>query len=297
GLGATYVAIGWLLVRRLRLGVRGLEAFAWSVGLGTGVASLALFALLATGALRTGGEPSVSAFAWLSAALLALAAWDRVARRAGPMPRAKGGPSFDPWSIPPLVACAALSFAALGPEVGYDAMSYHLPAAARAGRDGLGPMPGLLDAEYRLGFDLLLVPALSFDGSVPFGTGFLGALAGTALVAGVYAETRRRTNAPLACAVTTLLLRIPVLAFGMASASVDVGVGLYGFLGLSAAARACRGEAATNALAAGAFAGFAAGAKLPGAAMLPAVALALAVGLRGRAGVRAAALALGVGAL
>ena len=291
-LGAMYAALGRLVLARLAVEIRGLEAFAWSVGLGTGVGSCFLFAWLAV----AGGGGATASLIALGAFVGAWILWDRLSpppARPSASPRAR----FDAWAIPPLAGCAVLLVASLAPEVGWDAIAYHLPAAARAGRDGLGPMPGLLDAEYRLGFDLLFVPGLVLDGRIPRGPAFLSALAATALVSGVYAEARRRTSSPLACAVATLLLGVPTFASEATTAGVDVGVGLYGFLAFAAVARALRGESGRGVLAAGLFAGFAAAAKLPALVYVPAAALGLAVGLPRGERARSAWTALAVGTL
>src|SRR5204862_7348004 len=72
-LAPMYAVLGWLVLQRLRLGIRGAEAFAWSVALGTGVGSLYLFALVASGLLRSSADGhGLARLLWLAAPIAAL---------------------------------------------------------------------------------------------------------------------------------------------------------------------------------------------------------------------------------
>lgn len=299
-LAVTDVLLGWCVVRRVRADLRGIEAFAWSVALGTGLASLWTFALMATGAwARVAVEPTAAIVAALAPAVV-LATLDGLRRRAERAAAAEAPPprrDFDPWLLPPSLVAVVLLLASRAPDVGFDALVYHLPAAARVARDGLGAMPGCLDGEVRLGFDLTWARLVRIDGLLPAGPAVFHALAGVALGAGVFAETRRRAGSAAAGVVTTLLLLSPEVVRLATTAYVDLGVGLYGFVALAATARALRGAPGPNAALAGVFAGFAANAKLNAALFVPIVALALlAAGPPGRR-LRPAAAALAWGTL
>jgi len=294
----SYVLLGVLLLRRLRVRVVGVEAFAWGTALGTGAASLWIFALVASGAWAAlAPAPSARTAAVLAPGLV-LAVLDALARRrATPTPPGPRTRAFDPYLVPPALVAAVLALAALAPDTGFDALVYHLPAAARVGRDGLGAMPGCFDGELRLGFDLLVVPWLRLDGAVPRGPAFLHALAGVALAAGVFAETRRRAGPAAAAVVSTLLLLSPEVVRLATTAYVDLAVGLYGFVALAAAARALRDEPGPHAALAGVFAGFAANAKLNALLVVGLVALAFLVGRPRGARLRPMAVAVASGAL
>ncbi|MFO0932973.1 MAG: hypothetical protein U1E39_09715 [Planctomycetota bacterium] len=278
-LAVADVVLGASVLRRLRTGVRGVEAFAWSVALGTGLASLWAFVLVATGVWARVAVAPTAAIVTAVAPAAVLATLDALRRRAAdPAPRGPTPRAFDPWLVPPALVAGVLLVAALAPDVGFDALVYHLPAAARVARDGLGPLPGCFDGELRLGFDLLWARLLRLDGALPAGPAVFHALAGVGLAAGVFAETRRRAGAAAAGVVATLLLLSPEVARLATTAYVDLGVGLYGFVAIAAVARAHRGEPGPNAALAGVFAGFAANAKLNALAFLPVVALALLAG-------------------
>lgn len=277
-LAVTDVLLGVGVLRRLKADVRGVEAFAWSVALGTGLASLWTFALVASGAWARVTVAPTAAIVTAVAPAVVLATLDALRRRtAGALPRPPTPRTFEPWLVPPALVAGVLLVASLAPDVGFDALVYHLPAAARVARDGFGPMPGCFDGELRLGFDLLWARCVRLDGTLPAGPAVFHALAGVALAAGVFAETRRRAGSAAAGVVATLLLLSPEVARLATTAYVDLGVGLYGFLAIAAAARALRGAPGPNAALAGLFAGFAANAKLNAAAFLPIVALALVV--------------------
>ena len=297
-LAVGYVLLGRGLARRLGVPDRGVEGFAYATALGTGTASLALFAAAALGATR-GLAPGLSTSCGV-ACLCALAGFCVARGRRGAAAGLPAAPDAEGrrWLAPPLVLAAFQVLSACAPETGWDALSYHLPAAFRLWADGAGPTVGLLDGEGRLGADLLVAPALaSWRGAPPVGAALLHALASLALAAALSAEVRRRVGPRAASAVATLWLAAPVVADLAGTASIDLWVGLYGFVALASAARAVRGEGGHAALAAGLCAGFAANAKLTGLAFVVATALVLLVGLGRRAGARPTALACGVAAL
>ena len=289
GLALLYLAFGRILARRVGAPWRGAEGYAWSVALGTGVASLWLLALASIDAIGLWTLLLPVLGLWLLGFVRASDAVPagRVARR-----------EFDLWALPPLAVGLFLVVSSLFLETGEDALAYHVPAAIRLGRGGAGAFVGMLDAEYRLGFDLLLAPAFAhFVPRFPSGTAVLHAMASTALGAAVFAEVRVRVGSVAAGIATTLLLASSAVADYAILGFVDHAVALYGFLALSAASKALRGDRGPYPLLAGALAGFAANAKLTGAAWLVAVAVAFLAGAGLRRGSRSALLATAAGAI
>ncbi len=311
--------LGRHVARRLRLPTEGLEGFAFAYGLGTGVGSLILFALVSVRALglpsgtagRAGGPGSAGpgiwdAVLWLGF-LLAVVEGVRLsrARAAARRSATASAPAVLPPPRPPLPPIRlrrlellplgigiALLLAALAPETGIDALGAHLPAAARFVRDGIRPMAGVLGGEGRLGFSILAVPRL--DGAWPVGPALLHAAAGLALVAAVHAEIARRAGRRLAAVSAALLLATPAIAFPSTTLGVELGLGLHAVLALLCAARAARGEPGAHVLAAGLLSGFAANDDLAGLLVVLSTGLALHVGLGARRGMRPALAAAGV---
>ncbi len=293
---ALYALLGWGLCVRWRLPARGLEGFAWAYGMGTGVASLGIMALVALGLWHPFAETPAYALLLLVLSVV-LAGWKT--RR--PFAATDGVPRDRvPLAVPVAVA---LGFSALfvvlflGRLVpvdrfdgGFDAQVYHLPAAARLARDGLGATVGLLDGEMRLGFDLLFVPSLDVAEPTAYGPAVVHLVATLALAAGIAGEIARRTSVAVGVGFGALFVVTPGVASIANHAYVDVGAGLYVFLALAAASRTLRDGDRASLVAAGLFAGFAANAKLPAGAAIGAVAVALFVGRRGAAGAKAAAL-------
>lgn len=290
---ALYALLGWGLCRRWRLPTRGAEGFAWAFGLGTGVASLGLLALTAGGAWR-----ALSPSPWGGVAVVAVPAlafgWRWFAALAAPRQ-----PALLPITLGLLVFMMLDRFllGGSGTDSGWDALAYHLPAAARLATDGAGLMTGLLDGEFRLGFDLLFVPGLDVREVSSTGPHVVHAVAGLALCAAIYAEVEKRTSGVVALGVALLFWRSPGIVSIARHAYVDLGVGLYVFLALAAASKALERDGRGFLVAAGLFAGFAANAKLPAGAAIFAVAAALLAGRGVRRGTRDAAVAVGVALL
>ena len=287
-----YALLGFGLCVRLRLPCRGLEGFAWAYGLGTGIASLGVMAMLALGLWQPLGETPALAGLLL---VLAIALAGGKTRLPPPAPADFRGARV-PLGVPVAMALgfAALVFSSLwnpGPDfdTGFDAQAYHLPAVARLARDGLGANVGLLSGELRLGFDLLFLPGFQLSDPTSHGAATIHFVATLALAAAVAGEVARRTSRAVGIGFGVLFIVTPGIASIANHAYVDVGVGLYVFLALAAASRALREGDRASVLAAGLFAGFAANAKLPAGAAIAAVALALLVGHKGTRGAKKAA--------
>ncbi len=291
-----YLLLGWGLCLRLRLPARGLEGFAWAYGVGTGSASLLLLGLVSSGLWGALVQTPFSGVL-LVAAIAAAIGWPAI-RALYARPRIV--PPVRQRAIVPLLALLVFPFLVvrlMQGETGWDALAYHLPVAERFGRDGAGAMVGVLDGEFRIGFDILFMPGLTLDGSLPYGAAFAHVLATFALGAGVAAEAMRRTSRLVGIAVAGLFVLTPGILSIATHAYVDVGVGLYVFLALAAASRALREPGAAIVVAAGLFGGFAANAKLPAGVAIAAVAIAFLAGRGVRRGARDAALATGVALL
>ena len=245
--------LGRGLARRAGLPYRGVEGFAYAVGLGTGVGSLLLLGLFATlgpqFSIRSSWILVLFTFGAIGQALVG-----RRPRSPGPRPP---DAARDRWVAAPLVVGILLLASSLAPETGWDALAYHLPVAERIRLHGLEPLVGHLDGEFRLGFDLLYAPmaALHSVQAVARGPAFLHAVCGVALGLAVFAEARRRAGSIAAAAVACLFLVSPAVADLAGTAYVDLAVGLHAFLALACAARALRGDVGRNVLAAGLFAG------------------------------------------
>jgi len=295
---ASYALLGRALCARMRLPTRGLEGFAWAYGLGTGVASIALMALVATGVWRPLAQERVLGVLLVVVVAALVAAWTVGLRFRAPGPSAPR-PSGVVVLASGLGALVLVHVLFDGPPIdtGFDALAYHLPAVSRLARDGLGPMVGLLDGEMRLGFDLLFLPGFDLSEPASRGPAMIHTVAALALAAGIAGEAARRSSRRVGLAVGVLFLCSPAIVALARHAYVDLGVGLQVFLALAAASRALRDGDRASILAAGLFAGFAANAKLPGAVAIPAVAVTLFLGRGGRQGVKDAALATSVGAL
>lgn len=294
---ALYALLGWGLCVRWRLPCRGLEGFAWAYGIGTGVTSLGVMAIVASGLWGPFGDtPALAGLLLLLA--VSLAGWRT---RVSPAPLGKPLGTRRPLGVPVAIAIGFQALLLVLPtrdvDVGFDAQAYHLPVVARLARDGLGATRGLLDGEFRSGFDLLLLPAFDVSAPTSNGPAVIHLVATLALAAGIAGEVARRTSLLVGIGIGALFVLTPGIASIAGHAYVDVGVGLYVFLALAAASRALREGGRASVCAAGLFAGFAANAKLPAGAAIAAVAAALAVGRRGASGVRAATLASAISIL
>jgi len=270
----AYLAVGLWTLRGLGLAARGSERLAMAFLLGTGSASLAILAL------RWAGLPiPLAALAAVALAGLPALRPSRApgARHSGTAPAAAGA-GARLLDAAALALSALVLLAALGPEVSWDGLAYHLPVARAFAEGPIRALPGVLDGEFRLGIDLLYVPALAAgapDAAATSSAGF--ALAIAALLR---AEAARRASPVAGSFAGLLALGTPLVLELAPTAYVDLGVGAYGFLALLAAERFARAgdprELALSALAAG----FAANAKLHGALVAPAALAILLLGGR-----------------
>jgi len=258
----AYLLVGLRLLPRLGPEARGAERLAWAWLLGTGVASLAILLL------RSVGVP-LPVFA---AAVVAALLWPFRSFRRGERPASEGSPAA------PLarradaaagVAAAAIVLAALAPETYWDGFEYHLPLVAAWTEGPIRALPGMIDAEFRAGLDLLAVPAVTSgfsDAAASVSAGFALALAGL-----VRAEATRRAS-PAAGALAGLFVLLAPLTVELAPSSyVDLGVGAYGFGAFLLADRWNRGGTPRDLTGAALCLAFAANAKLHAAVLAPAV--------------------------
>jgi hypothetical protein len=260
----AYLAIGLWLARALKRPERGAERLALCWLLGTGAASLAILTLRALDL----PVPLVALAALALAGLPALRDCRRSAsegsQRAAALPGAVDAAS--------LCVAALLFVSAFGPEIAWDAVEYHLPMI-QAWTDGpIRAIPGMLDAEFRAGADLLFVPAVA--AGQPDAAGSVSAGFGLAIAALVRAESRRRASATAGSLAGLFSLLVPFTFAEATAATVDLAVGAYGFAALLAADRWNREGRIESLTLAALCLGFAANAKLHAAVLLP-VALAL----------------------
>ena len=255
----AYGVLGALVFGRLGAGARSAEAIALSYVLGTGVASWLLLVA------RLSGLPVPPLWALALFAALGTAALRRPPRSASA--------GRDPGWVRAVdaAACAlgALVFAAaLGPETYWDGFEYHLPLARAWSEGPLRALPGMLDAEFRAGVDLLYLPAIA--AGQPDAAAAVSAAFALALAALLRGELRRRATPGAAALAAAFTLVVPFTLQTAPSSYVDLGVGAYGFLALLFADRWSRrgGERWLHASALAV--AFAANAKLHAAALLPA---------------------------
>lgn len=262
----AYTGLGLVFVRTLALPVGRGEALALAFVLGTGVASLLLLGL------RLVGIPIPFGFV-AAAALLLAPAWRMDWRSSAP---ANGRVRlFDTAS---LVVGGATFLSALAPETWWDGFEYHLPMIEAWSAGPIRALPGMVDAEFRAGADLLYLPAVAAgasDAAAAVSAGFACALA---LL--IRAEAHRVAT-PLAGAVAGLMaLVVPLTLDNAASTYVDLAVGAYGYVALAAAHRWNRGGHPRDLLLAALCIAFAANAKLHAAILVPAVLAMVAFGGR-----------------
>lgn len=284
----AYLALGLWVLRALRAPARGAERLALAYVLGSGAASLGILAL------RSLDVPlPLPALAALAASALLL--W-RPSER--PEARTDAAPPWTRAVDGASVAVGAVIFvAALGPEVAWDALEYHLPMVKAWSEGPIRALPAMLDAEFRAGVDLLFVPAVAAgqpDAAAAVSAGFALALAAL-----VRAEARRRISQGAGAWAGLFVLLAPLTLDKAPTAEVDLAVGAYGFVALAQADRWNRtGAPVTLTLAALALA-FAANAKLHAAVLVPAVGVLVTLGgrrpaawsLAGRTGLVAALVA------
>lgn len=270
----AFLAVGLWIARGLRLGARGAERLALAWMLGTGSASLLLLAL------RLAGVPVPLAVLG-AVALCGLPAFARPPARSAPNSEAEGAaPDVASRVLDAVLFAfgALVLLSALGPEVSWDGLAYHLPIARAFAEGPIRPLPGVLDAEFRLGVDLLFIPALA--AGEPDAAAIVSAGFALALAVLLRAEVARRASPAAGSWAGLLTLGTPLVLEFAPTSYVDLGVGAYGFLALLAAERFARAgdprELALSALAAG----FAANAKLSGALVAPAVLAILLLGGR-----------------
>jgi hypothetical protein len=176
-------------------------------------------------------------------------------------------------------ALAALLFlAALAPETAWDGFEYHLPLVAAWTEAPLRGVPGMLDAEFRAGIDLLYVPAVT--SGLPDAAAAVSAGFALALAALVRAEATRRASAGAGALAGLFVLLAPLTLELAPTTYVDLGVGVYGWLALLGVDRWNRGGERRDLLLAALFLGFAVNAKLHAAVLAPAALVLALVGGR-----------------
>lgn len=256
----AYLGLGLWLLRALRLPASGAERLALGLALGSGAASLAILGL------RAADVPvplwTLALFAGAGAPL-----WrDRRSAAVGAISASALARTADAAS---LVVVLALFAAALAPETTWDGFEYHLPLARAWAEGPIRALPGMLDAEFRAGVDLLYIPAVAAgqaDAAAAISVGFAAALAAL-----VRAEATRRASPVAGSLAGLFVLTTPFVVDGAPSTYVDLGVGTFGFLALLSADRwSHSGQARWLTLAALCL-GFAANAKLHAAILVPAV--------------------------
>lgn len=261
----AYLGVGWRVLRWLRIEAPGLEGAALAWVFGTGVCSLALLLLRALNV----PVPLVAA------GVVAIAAWPlrrpgRTAQEPAPTP---GQPEPAGWvrRIDQAAGVlAALTFVvALGPETYWDGFEYHLPLVAAWTEGPIRAIPGMLDAEFRAGVDLLYVPAVTSgmaDAAAAVSAGFALALAAL-----IRAEATRRASAGAGALAGLFTLLAPLVTAAAPGTYVDLGTGAYGFTALLLADRWNREGDRRTLLGAAFCLGFAANAKLHAALLAPAL--------------------------
>jgi hypothetical protein len=277
----AYLALGLRALGLLGVAARGAERLALAYVLGTGAASLGILAL------RALGVP----VPLLAAGAVALLAWPRP-RSAAPAPRRASAAGWVRAVDAASGALGALIFlAALGPETAWDGFEYHLPLVAAWTEGPLRAVPGLLDAEFRAGVDLLYVPAVTSgwpDAAASVSAGFALALAAL-----VRAEAGRRASPAAGSLAGLFSLLVPGVVELAPTTYVDLGFGAYGFVALLSADRWSRLGERRDLLLCASCLGFAANAKLHGVVLWAAALALLLLGGR-RPGWRDARLVAGV---
>lgn len=264
----AYLAVGLWLLRALGESARGAERLALAFVLGSGTASLLILGLRAA-------DVPVPLAACAALAAAGLPCWRDLGREPAPPLRPAWQRGVDALAC----AVAGLGFlAALGPETWWDGFEYHLPLARAWSEGPIRAIPGMLDAEFRAGVDLLYVPALAAgqpDAAAAVSAGFAAALAAL-----VRAEAGRRASPGAGAWAGLFVLLVPFTLDQAPSSYVDLAVGAYGFCALRHADAWNRGGAPRTLAASALCLGFAANAKLHAAALTPAVLVLLLAGGR-----------------
>ncbi len=260
----AYALLGLRLLPRFGVEASGAERWALAWLFGTGFASLAILLLRAL---------SVPLPLLAVAGVAALAGLPSLRRGLPLVDRADGGvpdptPSWVRGVDAASVSLAGLLFlSALGPETFWDGFEYHLPLVAAWTEGPIRAVPGVLDAEFRAGVDLLYVPAVG--SGIPDAAAAVSAVFAAALAALIRAEATRRAT-PAAGALAALFTLLAPLTLELApSTYVDLAVGAYGFAALRCADHWNRGGPPALLSAAAALCAFGANAKLHGALLAP----------------------------
>jgi hypothetical protein len=282
----AYLAVGLWLLRPLRLEARGSERLALGFVFGSGAASLAILGLrLLDLPVPLGGL-----------ALVALAGLPRLREGGTQAPASEEAPRGSRAVDGATLALAILTFmVALGPNTFWDGFEYHLPMVQAWSHGPIRALPGMLDAEFRAGVDLLYLPAVA--SGEPDAAAAVSACFAVALAALIRAEARRRASPGAAAWAGLFSLMAPFTLENAPSTYVDLGVGAYGFVALLLADRWNRGGGAPTLAACAVALAFAANAKLHALALAPAVVVLVALGGRPvalRQALPCAALAVGL---
>jgi len=265
----AYLAVGLWLLRPLRLEARGSERLALGFVFGSGAASLAILGL------RLLNLPVPLA----GLALVALVGLPRLREGRTPAAASQALPRWSRAVDGATLGLALVTFVvALGPNTFWDGFEYHLPMVQAWSRGPIRPLPGMLDAEFRAGVDLLYLPAVA--SGEPDAAAAVSACFAVALAALIRAEARRRASPGAAAWAGLFSLLAPFTLENAPSTYVDLGVGAYGFVALLLADRWNRSGGAHTLAACAVALAFAANAKLHALALAPAVAVLVALGGR-----------------
>ena len=265
----AWLAVGLWLLRGLRLGAPSPERLALGYALGSGLASLAILALRAC-------DVPLPMLPLAALAASGTLAWRGGQSAAPPSTRRPGLARFLDWMA--LAAGALLFTSGLGPETSWDALEYHLPIVKAWSEGPLRALPATLDAELRLGVDMLFVPAVS--AGHPDAAGTVGACFALAIAALIRGEATRRASATAGSCAGLLVLLTPLVLENAPTCFADLAVGTYGFIALLFADRWNREGESRSLVVATLAAAFAANAKLHAAVVLPATLLLVLLGGR-----------------
>jgi hypothetical protein len=266
----AYLAVGLWTMRAIGLRTGRIEQLSLAYVLGSGVSSVVI--LFARAADAPVPMTALAAVALTGVFVLPGTNDERVGSYA----------STTRWSRPTgfatAVGAALLFIAAVAPETSWDALEYHLPIVRAWSQGPIRALPAVLDAEFRLGGDLLFLPAVA--AGHPDAAAAVTACFGLALVGLIRAEGTRRASPGAGACAGLLALLAPIMLESAPTCFVDVAVGAYGFAALLFADRWNR-TGDRRALVISALAvGFAANAKLHAAVLFPAVLVLILLGGR-----------------